>query len=236
MSLKKYFLKNKWSYNFYLYYNLYIRHKSLQKRKNYSQWGEDLEIINFFKDKIKGFYLDIGCFHPVMYSNTCLLFNKGWHGVNIDMNPTSIDLFNIIRPKDINICAALDNKSKKIHAYFDDPFSPINTIDKNFYEKSKHVFKNHQMVEIHSKEINDILVENEIKEAIDFLNIDIEGLDYEILRQIDLNAYKVKLIAIETHHVDGKKSSDCDKINTHLLNFGYEIFKKLGPTTLYFKH
>jgi len=235
MSLKKYFLKSKWSYKFYLLYNLFIRHKCFQKRKKYSQWGEDIEIINFFKEKTKGYYLDIGCFHPVMYSNTCLLFNDGWHGVNIDMNPTSIDLFNIARPKDHNVCAALSNESKKIQAYFDDPFSPINTIDKDFYEKSKHVFKNHQITEMNSKKINDILKENKIEKKIDFLNIDIEGLDYEILKQIDLNTYNIKLIAIETHHVNGDKSIDCDKIDTHLIGLRYKVFKQLGPTTLYYK-
>ena len=91
MSLKKIFFKNKISYKIYLYYNLYIRHKIFINREQYSQWGEDLEINNFFKDKKEGVYLDIGCFHPYMYSNTCLLHKKGWHGINVDINQTSID-------------------------------------------------------------------------------------------------------------------------------------------------
>ena len=107
MSLKKIFLKTKFTYKLYLFYNLFIRHKSFLNRKQYSQWGEDLYINSFFKNKNKGIYLDIGCFHPVMYSNTCLLYKKGWRGINIDINKTSIDLFNILRPKDINICACL---------------------------------------------------------------------------------------------------------------------------------
>ena len=86
MSLKNIFLKTKLTYKIYLYYNLYIRHKSYLKRTQYSQWGEDQFINQFFKDKIDGIYLDIGCFHPVMYSNTCLLHKKGWRGINIDIN------------------------------------------------------------------------------------------------------------------------------------------------------
>ena len=92
MSLKKIFLKNKFTYKIYLYYNLYIRHKSFINRKQYSQWGEDLFIEDYFKNKNKGTYLDIGCFHPFMYSNTCLLHKKGWSGVNIDINQTSIEI------------------------------------------------------------------------------------------------------------------------------------------------
>ena len=99
MSLKNLFFKTKFSYKIYLYYNLYIRHKCFLKRSQYSQWGEDLAIIEFFKNKKNGIYFDVGCFHPVMYSNTCLLFKKGWRGINIDINPTSTDLFKILRPK-----------------------------------------------------------------------------------------------------------------------------------------
>ena len=95
MSLKKIFFKNKLSYKAYLYYNLYIRHKGFIKRERYSQWGEDQFIAEYFKDTDKGIYLDIGCFNPFMYSNTCLLHNKSWSGINIDINPTSIDLFKI---------------------------------------------------------------------------------------------------------------------------------------------
>ena len=53
MSLRKIFLKNKFTYKIYLFYNLYIRHKAFLNRASYSQWGEDLEIINFFKNKKK---------------------------------------------------------------------------------------------------------------------------------------------------------------------------------------
>ena len=97
MSLKKIFFKTKLTYKIYLFYNLYIRHKGFQKRTRYSQWGEDQFIIDFFKDKKKGIYFDVGCFHPFMYSNTCLLHNKGWYGVNIDINPTNKTINNKIK-------------------------------------------------------------------------------------------------------------------------------------------
>ena len=111
MSLKKIFFKTKFTYNIYLYYNLYIRHKGFKKRSRYSQWNEDQFILEYFKNKDKGIYFDVGCFHPFMYSNTCLLYNKGWQGINIDINPTTIDLFNIARRRDKNICAAISNKN-----------------------------------------------------------------------------------------------------------------------------
>ena len=132
MGIKKKISENSFFYKLYLYYNLYIRQNALKKRLTYSQNQEDLFINNYFKDKNKGFYLDIGCYHPIMYSNTALLYNRGWEGTNIDMNQTSIDLFNILRKKDKNICVAISNTQQETTQYFDHAFSPINTLDKNF--------------------------------------------------------------------------------------------------------
>ena len=88
MTLKQLFFKTHLTYKLYLYYNLYIRHNCFVDRSRYSQWGEDLSIIEFFREKKNGVYFAVGCFHPLMYSNTCLLFKNGWNGLNIAINPT----------------------------------------------------------------------------------------------------------------------------------------------------
>ena len=231
MSLKKFFLRSKITYKIYLYYNIYIRHKAFQKRNQYSQWGEDKQILNFFKNKKKGKYIDLGCFHPLMYSNTCLLYKKGWMGMNIDMNPTSIDLFNILRPKDINICSAISNEKKRVKMFYDDPFSPLNTIDKYFYSKTKETFfKEKKIIDVKTSKINNFVYK--IGNEVDFLNIDIEGLDYRILKDINFSKLKVKLIAVETHFTDGKKLKDCDKIYSYLKENKFYIYRRVGPTTL----
>ena len=233
MSLKKIFLKTKFTYKFYLYYNLYIRHKCFINRKQYSQWGEDEFISNYFKDKSNGFYLDIGCFHPFAYNNTCLLHKKGWQGVNIDINQTSIDLFNIARPKDKNFCTTIDEKKRSFKVYFDSAFSPINTLDKEFYLNSKNVyFKNKKEFFIKSKTIDEIISLSE-KRKIDFVNIDVEGSDFNILKQINLRTLQVKLVSIETHHVDGSKAKNYDLISSFFEKNNFFLVKKVGPTSLY---
>ena len=233
MSLRRFFFKTKFTYKIYLYYNLYIRHKGFQKREKYSQWGEDLEIIDFFQEKKNGTYLDIGCFHPFLLSNTYLLYKKGWQGINIDMNPTSIDLFKIARPKDLNICSAISSEPKELKMYYDDPFSPLNTVDEKYYEMSKHIyFKNKKIIKVQSQKFDNIIYDQNIKK-IDFINIDVEGLDLEILKQIDLKKFGVSLVAIETHHVDGTKSKSCDKIFSYLENLNFLIHRRVGPTSLF---
>jgi hypothetical protein len=235
MSLKNLLLKNFFTYKIYIYYNLYIRNKAYKKREYYSQWGEDLFIQKYFKDKIKGFYLDIGCFHPIMYSNTFLLFNKGWSGINIDLNQTSIDLFDIMRPKDYNICAAISNTSQSCDLFFDHNFSPVNTIEQSFYEESdkKVAFKKLIKKKIITKKFDDVVKKIPKLPKINFLNIDCEGHDYNILSSIDLNRYSPELICIETHKTDNKiHNKDIIKLLNH---YKYKIFKRCGPSSLFIK-
>ena len=125
----------KWSKNFpslkkvFLYYNIYIRNFKFFFEN--SQFGEDKKIIKLFNKNRKGVYLDIGCFHPIRQNNTFLMYKKGWFGINVDLNPLTIDLFNIARPKDFNICAAISNKIGFKTLYFDHQLSSLNTISKN---------------------------------------------------------------------------------------------------------
>ena len=237
MSLKNIFLKSKITYKIYIYYNLYIRNKAYKKRDYYSQWGEDIFIKDYFRDKKKGFYVDIGSFHPIMYNNTCGLFNIGWSGINIDLNQTSIDLFNIIRPNDHNICAALSEKSEKRDIFFDNHFSPVNTISKSFYETSnKNIsFKNLIKKEVKTKTFNDVIGSISNIPKINFLNIDCEGHDYSVLKSIDLELYNPELVCIETHHVDNKEANNSKNIFSLLEKNNYKIIKRCGPSSIFGK-
>jgi FkbM family methyltransferase len=217
-------------YKPYLYYNLYIRYKALRKRNTYSQNQEDLFIDNYFKEKNNGFYIDIGCYHPIRYSNTALLYNRGWQGINIDMNQTSIDLFNILRKKDKNICAAISNNSRETVQYFDHLFSPINTLDKNYSVTASEKFSFKQPIEkkIHTYRFDQIVQKYNIEiKQIDFINIDAEAHDLEVLEGIDLSLFKVKIICIEI--VNNKKNIKKEKkIRDYLNKYKYELIKKIG--------
>ena len=78
-------------------------------KKSYSISNVDLIIDRLFRNNKKGIYLDIGCNHPIKHNNTYLLHERGWNGINIDLDKTSIDEFKKLRPKDINIQIAVSN-------------------------------------------------------------------------------------------------------------------------------
>ena len=185
----------------FLYYNIYIR--NLKFFFNNSQFGEDKQIMKLIKNKKEGTYLDLGCFHPVRQNNTYLLHKLGWKGINIDLNPLSIDLFNVARPKDINICAAISAKKGCKNLFFDHEFSSLNTISKNHTLFLKEAFGKEKFKEkkIKTYTLNSILKKNKIKK-IDFMNIDIEGNELEVLKTINFKKIDIKLICIEIVNYD----------------------------------
>jgi len=182
--------------NIFLYYNIYIRNFKLYFNK--SQFGEDKKIIKFFKNKKDGTYLDVGCFHPIRQNNTYLLHKLGWRGANIDLNPLSIDLFNVARPKDINICAAVSGKKSFKNLFFDHQLSSLNTLSKNhtLFIKKAFGIKNLKKKKVKTRTLNEILITNKIRK-IDFMNIDVEGHEIEVLKNFDFSFFNIKLICIE---------------------------------------
>ena len=157
---------------------------------------EDLNIINYFKDKKNGFYVDVGCFHPLDRNNTYLLYKKKWRGINIDVSKFSIDLFNFLRPEDININIAISNKDSKIKVYYQKELSQLTTTIKDQADK---VFQgNIKEKIIESKTLNSLLDSSKYKnKKIDFLNIDVEGADLDVLNSLNFEIYRPELICIE---------------------------------------
>ena len=183
----------KWSKRFpalkkvFLYYNIYIRNFKFFIKS--SQFDEDKKIIKLFDKSKKGTYLDVGCFHPIRQNNTHLMYKLGWSGINIDLNPLTIELFKIARPNDINICAAVSSKKGVKNFFFDHQLSSINTISKNHTLFIKKVFG-----------IKD-LKKRRIKK-IDFMNIDIEGHELEVLKTLNFKYFDIKVICIEIVNYD----------------------------------
>jgi hypothetical protein len=210
-------------YFIYLYYYLIFRVKFFLRRKTYSQFGEDLVIDNFFKN-ITGKYVDIGCYHPIKYNNTCLLYNRGWKGANIDLNPTGIDLFRIVRKNDLNIVACIaEDEGEEVEVYFDSNFSALNSVLRNNVDKFN--IKNFKVYKTKTKKLSNLINFN-----FDFLNIDCEGMDYNILKSIDLKKYTPKLICIE---VDSDKNKKL--IYNYLASNFYELMDVKGMSYIFKK-
>ena len=179
--------------------------KSLTHKKiSYSYGGVDSLILNIFKNQKKGFYLDIGCGHPIKNNNTYLLNKKGWSGINIDLDEENIELFNTYRRKDINLATAVSDKEGETDLYFYHSKSALNTISKQNADFQK--AKVSSIRKIKTQEINKILENSPYKDKkIDFLSIDVEGSELSILKNFDFKKYSPKVIVVEYLDLSLKK-------------------------------
>ena len=165
----------------------------LNPRKLYSNWGVDLLIKDILKKKKgKGIYIDVGCHHPLINNNTYILYKKGWTGINVDLDFNSIDMFNYFRPKDHNIEIALSNKNGFADLYFFHNRAAKNTISKSRGKGAKSIKK------IKIDTLDNVIINSNLKiRNIDFLSIDVEGNELNVLKGLDFRKYHPKIISIE---------------------------------------
>lgn len=167
---------------------------------HYSQFGEDIVLKELLKkEKSDGFFVDVGCYHPKKYSNTYMLYRKGWRGINIDMEEDKISLFNMVRPRDYNIICPVSDKREEVTLFRFSKYGLGSTINRDYASETKDEIFDKKIVE--TKTINEIIDYSPYKgKQIDVLSIDVEGMDFKVLNSLDFGIYKPKLIIIEDHH------------------------------------
>ena len=180
--------------------------------------NEDTAVLNYFKDKKNGFYVDVGCYHPIHRNNTYLLHKKNWSGINIDTSQFSIDLFNYMRPNDFNYNCAISNKNEYIKLFYQKELSQLSTIEK---DQAETVFQgNIKEKEVKAFTLDEILNRDKYKNSkIDFLDIDVEGADLKVLEGLSFDKFKPELVCVEIHEKKIKKSD----IYNFLINKNYEL-------------
>ncbi|MDC3370745.1 FkbM family methyltransferase [Candidatus Pelagibacter ubique] len=180
--------------------------------------NEDTAILNYFKDKKNGFYVDVGCYHPIHRNNTHLLHMQNWSGVNIDTSQFSIDLFNFMRPKDLNYNCAISDKNKNIKLFYQKELSQLSTIEKG---QAESVFQGEiKEKEIEAFTLDEILSRDKYKDSkIDLLNIDVEGADLKVLRGLSFDKFKPELVCVEIHAKEIEKSD----IYNFLIDKNYKL-------------
>ena len=172
-----------------LYYEKYAK-------KSYSLSNIDVVIDYIFKGIKKGIYIDIGCNHPIKHNNTYLLHKRGWRGINVDSDKTSIKLFNRYRKNDHNIRNIVSDNTDLKKLYFYHDRSAINTLSKELVDKR--LIKPKKIIEEKSTTLNKIIENSPFKDKkINLLTIDVEGHEYNILKNFNFSNYKIDLIVVE---------------------------------------
>lgn len=203
-------------------------------KSSYGQDGEDRIIEKYLKKKKKGFYIDVGAHHPFRFSNTYLFYKKGWRGINIDATPGSMKLFKIFRPRDINIEVPISNNTKAINYFiFDEP--ALNGFSSKLSEqRDKNTkYKIKRVVKMKPKKLSNILdtyLPQDIK--IDFMSVDVEGFEYQVLSSNNWKKYRPLYLLIEI--LDNSiNDSTTEKIYKLLKKEKYSGIAKAGRTVIF---
>jgi hypothetical protein len=211
-------------FNFYKYSN-----------RSFSQEGEDQILERLLDSNSIGFYIDIGAHHPMRFSNTYKFYLKGWRGINIDAMPGSMTLFEKYRPRDINLEVPISSKKEVLlYHVFNEP--ALNTFSKVEAEKKRGIqgYSITGTKELVTETLADILPRYiDVKQKIDFMSIDVEGLDLDVLISNNWSDYKPNIILVE----ELKRSSDLllnrSEINKFLVDLGYKFVARTVNTSFY---
>ena len=214
-----------------------------QLKGHTGQWAEDVVIRKLFlRSKKQGIYVDLGAHHPFIHSNTAWLWFKGWRGINVDANKHSITLFNKSRPNDTNLNLAIIPSSQYIGStQMVDLYLPNEesnetgehgitaTASVNSDIASERNFKKTEKV--NAIDILTLFEKYNLTE-IDYLNIDVEGMDYQILQDINFTDVKIHTISVEDYCSSIHAVVE-SKTTIHLQKNGYDLVSRVGPTSIF---
>lgn len=203
-------------------------------RSSYSQYGEDTVLHAIFArypGDYSGFYVDVGAHHPKRYSNTNHFYQLGWRGICIDPVPGGARLFKQQRMKDIFLEVGVSEKEEEMTYYmYEEPgfntFSEESTRNLPFQwlqTKQVRTMPLWRVLELHLPQ----------GQVIDFLSIDAEGMDMQVLRSNDWSCYRPKIVMTEALEIGSIDTVAGLKEDKFMRSNDYQAIART-PSALYF--
>ncbi len=211
-----------------------IKRSELRKDGYMSQYGQDKFIAEHFNFLEKGVFVDIGANDGITLSNTYYLEKKlSWSGIAIEPSPKVFKRLQENRSSTL-INACISDKSGdadflELSGYTEMLSGLVDKYDARHIERIDHEIekfsgsKNYIKVPCHTLE--SILKEHKLHK-IDYLNIDIEGGEFDVLKNINFNNIDISIIGIENNYKE-------DKIKKYLHGYGYSLIAIVGSDEMY---
>lgn len=214
----------------------YLRRKTgIHYCKSYSQCGEDL-IVDFIFNSLeisKPTYLDIGAHHPYYLNNTYLFYKRGSRGVNVEPDPDLFKKIKKARSNDVNLNIGLASKrgTLKLNIFSSRTLNTFSDAEaKNYIEQGHEIISN---IEVDVLVVEDVFSKY-FNVVPDYLTLDTEGMDLEIIRSIDNDKYKPIVYCIETvTYSKNGRGVKLDHIDKIMCERGYLKYADTYINTIY---
>lgn len=198
--------------------------------QGYSQHGEDLWLWDYFRGRTTGFYVDVGASSPIRLSNTYLFYKAGWHGITVDPIQSLCASHRRLRPRDINRNCGV-GLANEMGTFYELIPSVLSTFDKDWAKKqmaSGAILRAKYDIPIVplSSLLSDCFAGSQ-DSAIEFLSVDVEGLDDVVLRSNDWDRFRPRVVMYECNDPDE------DHAAPFLATVGYSPLETLGCNRLF---
>jgi FkbM family methyltransferase len=164
---------------------------------SYAQNREDVVLARAFRGQTAGFYVDVGAAHPTDHSVTKHFYDLGWSGINIEPHPEFFRLLRTRRPRDVNLNVGISDREGVLTFYEHQVLGGSSTFDADLAE-----FYRRDGVDITESEITvttlSKVLEQHSVDKIDFLKIDVEGFEPQVLAGANLSRYRPRIVVIES--------------------------------------
>ncbi len=202
----------------------------LSARVSYSQHGQDLLVREMFNTLgvEKPTYIDLGAHHPYEISNTAIFYAAGSRGINVEADPELMGAFRRMRSGDVNLCVGCGTEAGTLPYYVLYRGCDCNGFDRKRIDAfiaahPKYSVTRTKMIPMIT--LASIIEEHAGGKFPDFLDMDIEGMDYDIVRSFDLSKNGPKIAIIE--------AANSKRIRNLMQEYGYFIYCRLGQDLIF---
>ena len=200
-------------------------------RFSYGQFGEDIPLYMLFRKREHGsFFVDVGAFHPTKWSNSFYFYKNGWRGILIEMQAEKAKGLRLRRPGDIVIEEAVSETEGDVTIYSANDYSPSATIES---PEGRNFGSDRISGTVRSRPLTEMIDGTKYAgRKIDLLSVDCEGHDLAVLRSLDFDCYRPKVIAVESHTITIAELQ-MSALHLFLTAKHYDLINRVGFTCIY---
>ena len=202
------------------------------KPRFYSQHGEDIVAWKVLEHSTgPRFFVEVGMIDGLRFSNTYALEQRGWRGMCVEAHPRFVGMVrrNRARATVVHAAAADTRGTMPFHA---DPRGDLSSLQKRDEGQMKakfgHWFQGYEVVDVPVRTLDAMLEEAGAPEGIELVSIDVEGGELPVLRGMDLDRWRPRMVIVEAEDPDAVAALD-----DHFLPRGYHRARSVGINTFY---